>query len=84
MQTFTLLDLMRRTAEVQRAAAKAPVLLTEHKNPRFVLVAASDYEALTARAKDPRKAYRNSDLPAADRDLILASLDADLGGGGGR
>jgi hypothetical protein len=84
MQTFTLSDLTRKTSDVQHAAAKAPVLLTEHKNPRFVLMAASDYEILTARAKDPRKVYRNSDLPAADRDLILASLDADLDGGNGR
>ena len=84
MQTFTLSDLTRKTADVQHAAAKAPVLITEHKSPRFVLMAASDYETLTARAKDPRKVYRNSDLPAVDRDLILASLDADLEGGDGR
>jgi len=84
MQTFTLSDLTRKTADVQHAAAKAPVLITEHKSPRFVLMAASDYETLTARAKDPRKVYRNSNLPAADRDLILASLDADLEGGDGR
>jgi PHD/YefM family antitoxin component YafN of YafNO toxin-antitoxin module len=72
MQTFTLSDLTRKTSDVQHAAAKAPVLLTEHKNPRFVLMAASDYEILTARAKDPRKVYR------------LASLDADLEGGDDR
>jgi prevent-host-death family protein len=77
MQTFTLSDLTRRTADVQHAAAKAPVLITEHRSPRFVLMAASDYEKLTARATDPRKVYRNSDLPPGDREFILASLDAE-------
>jgi prevent-host-death family protein len=80
MQTFTLSDLTRKTADVQHAAAKAPVLITEHRSPRFVLMAASDYEKLTARANDPRKVYRNTDLPPADRELILASLDAELDG----
>jgi prevent-host-death family protein len=78
MQKFTLSDLTRKTADVQHAAAKAPVLITEHSNPRFVLMASSDYEKLTARAADPRKVYRNDDMPPADRKLILASLDADL------
>ena len=80
MQTFTLSELVRKTADVQHAAAKAPVLITEHSNPRFVLMATSDYEKLTARATDPRKVHKNSDLPQADRDLILASLDADMEG----
>ena len=84
MQTFTLSDLTRKTAEVQHAAAKSPVLITAHKSPRFVLMAASRYEILTAKPKDLRRVYRNSDLPGADRDLILASLDANLEGGDGR
>ena len=84
MRTFTLSDLTRKAAAVRRAAALAPVLLTDRDRPRFVLLGASDYEVLVARAKDPCKVYDNSDLASADRDLILASLDADLEGGDGR
>ena len=80
MRTFTLSDLSRKTADVQHAAAKSPVLITEHKSPRFVLMAASDYDKLTKRAGDPRKVYRNEDLPPEDRAMILASLDGDLTG----
>ena len=43
MRTFTAAEMQRASSEIQRAAAKAPVLFTFHDKPRFVMMSIEDY-----------------------------------------
>jgi len=43
MLTFGTTDLQRRTADVQKAALKSPVLLTYHDKPRFIMMTVEEY-----------------------------------------
>jgi hypothetical protein len=43
MLTFGTTDLQRRTADVQKAALKSPVMLTYHDKPRFIMMTVEEY-----------------------------------------
>ena len=62
MKSFTLSEFVRKPAEVTHQAARAPVALTAHRKPRFVLLAMEDYERLV-RAGDTRQAFRIEEAP---------------------
>lgn len=47
MRTFPAAELQRNAAEVQRAAMMAPVALSYHDKPRFVMMTLEDYARLT-------------------------------------
>lgn len=49
MQIFTAAELQRNASELQRSAIKAPVLITHHDAPRFVLMTVEDYLELGGR-----------------------------------
>jgi prevent-host-death family protein len=53
-----LVDLLRDLKTVTHAAAREPVAITQHRKPRFVLMAIEDFERLQAGVVGPRKAYR--------------------------
>lgn len=74
MRTFTTVDLLRDLKTVTHAAAREPVAITQHRKPRFVLMAIEDYEQLADRAKDPRRALSTADMPAE----VAAIFDAAL------
>lgn len=46
MEVFTAADLQRNSAEVQRAASREPVVITNHDAPRFVLMSIEEYGRL--------------------------------------
>lgn len=46
MRAFRAADLQRKPADVQKAALKAPVFLTYHDKPRFVMLTIEDYARL--------------------------------------
>ncbi len=76
MKTFTAADLSRHTGDLLEAAARAPVAITKHRKPRFVVMSIDQFEALT-RGGAPR-AYALDELPdAIGRDLD-AALDRSL------
>jgi len=78
MKHFNFSALIRNTAAVKHEAARAPVAITERNTPRFVLMAIEDFETLTARARDPRQAYKLRDMPAEDAEMFLAALDRQI------
>lgn len=53
MQTFSSLELQQQIGDVQRAAARAPVLLTSHGKPRSVILSAEEYARLKRAADEP-------------------------------
>jgi prevent-host-death family protein len=75
MRSFTTVDLLRDLKSVTHAAAREPVTITQHRKPRFVLMAVEDYEALSSRAADPRRAVATADMPPDIAAIFDAALD---------
>ena len=74
MRKFSTVDLLRDLKTVTHAAAREPVAITQHRKPRFVLMAIEDFDRLRA-ASDPRKAYRVEETPRELAGLLIAGLD---------
>ena len=74
MQSFSMVEFVRNIRDVTLAAARAPVALTQHRKPRYVLMSTADFERLSDRANDPRKVYLTEDMPAESVALFLAGL----------
>ena len=75
MKTFSTGDLLRKTGRVTYAASKAPVTITHHNKPRFVLMSVDDFEALTVRPTDPRLSIRTSETPPEIAAWLLPALE---------
>jgi PHD/YefM family antitoxin component YafN of YafNO toxin-antitoxin module len=74
MQSYSIVDLVRNIRDVTLAASKAPISLTQHRKARYVLMSKEDFEQLSARAQDPRKAYLTEDMPEESMALFLEGL----------
>ena len=73
MKQVSTAELVRNIGDVTRAASKAPVIVTQHKKPRFVLVDFDMFEFM--RSKDTRRAYRVEDTPDEIAEWLLPDLD---------
>ena len=49
MRKFSTVELLRDLKTVTHAAARAPVAITQHRKPRFVLMALEDFDRLQAK-----------------------------------
>ena len=78
MKTFASAELTRSPRDVTLAAEHGPVTITQHRKPRYVLMTVAHYEQLSARAEDPRKVYRTSDIPADIRQELIDALDGQI------
>jgi PHD/YefM family antitoxin component YafN of YafNO toxin-antitoxin module len=74
MRAFSTVDLLRDLKTVTHAATRAPVAITQHRKPRFVLMAIEDFERLRG-AADPRKVYRVEETPPELAEIFMAGLD---------
>lgn len=74
MRSFSTVDLLRDLKTVTHAAARAPIAITQHRKPRFVLMAIEDYEKMRSNP-DPRRVYRTSETPSELKALLLEGLD---------
>ena len=75
MQEFPAAALSRDPVALKEAARKHPVMITEYRRPRFVLMSYDDYAALTAKAENPRRALRTGAMPDDLKALMLEALD---------
>ncbi|HUK59596.1 MAG TPA: type II toxin-antitoxin system prevent-host-death family antitoxin [Stellaceae bacterium] len=80
MKEFSTVDLLRDLKTVTHAATRAPVTITQHRKPRFVLMAVEDFDRLRTALRDPRKSYRVADTPPELARLLVDGLDAILAG----
>jgi prevent-host-death family protein len=80
MKQFSTVDLLRDLKTVTHAATRAPVTITQHRKPRFVLMAVEDFDRLRAALSDPRKAFRVADTPPELARPLIDGLDAILAG----
>lgn len=62
MREFSTVQLLRDLKSVTHAAARAPIAITQHRRPRFVLMAMEDYEKMRGNA-DPRRVYKIEKTP---------------------
>jgi prevent-host-death family protein len=74
MQKFTTVELLRDLKTVTHAATREPVAITQHRKPRFVLMAIEDFERLSVQP-DVRRAYQTTDTPPDLAGLIIEGLD---------
>ncbi len=80
IQNFPAADLARKTGDILDAASRAPVAITKHRKPRFVLMSLERYEALTG-ATD-QQAHMLDDMPAEMKAMMIAALERDLASNG--
>jgi prevent-host-death family protein len=80
MRVFTTVELLRDLKTVTHAAAREPVAITQHRKPRFVLMAVEDFERLKGGNPDPRKAYRLEETPPELTGLLADGLDRIING----
>ena len=80
MRVFTTVELLRDLKTVTHAAAREPVTITQHRKPRFVLMAVEDFERLKDGNPDPRKAYRMEETPPELAGLLADGLDRIIAG----
>ncbi len=77
MQKFSTVDLDQHLGDVKAAAARAPVVITEHRKDRFVLMNVEEYKELKARA-NPRKVYGPGQTPKKLAKLFTEQIDRTL------
>lgn len=75
MREFSTVDLLRDLKTVTHAAARAPVAITQHRKPRFVLMAIEDFERLRTVNPDPRRAYLVDETPPELARVLAEGLD---------
>jgi len=74
VRAFSTNDLNKQVGEVTDAAAKAPVLITRHSKPRFVMMSLEHYERLRQSA-DPRRVYGPGETPEPIRSMFADEID---------
>jgi PHD/YefM family antitoxin component YafN of YafNO toxin-antitoxin module len=74
MRSFTTNDLNKQVGEVTDAATKAPILITRHRKPRFVMMSHEHYQRIKA-ASDPRRVYGRGETPDEIAGLFSDALD---------
>ena len=62
MRAFTTNDLNKQVGEVTHAATMAPILITRHRKPRYVMMSFDHYQRIKA-ATYPRRVYGAGETP---------------------
>ena len=76
MKQMSTADLVRNIGDATHAARQAPVVITQHKKPRFVLMDIEHYEFM--RSKDPRRVIDFDNPPDYIVEHLLPQLEAYL------
>ena len=76
-QHFPAADLARHTGDILDAASRAPVTITRHRKPRFVLMSVERYEALIGGGAT-QQAHTLDDMPPELKAVMVAALERDL------
>ncbi|MBZ0262890.1 MAG: type II toxin-antitoxin system Phd/YefM family antitoxin [Hyphomicrobiales bacterium] len=71
MKTFSTGDLSRKIGDVTHAASQAPVTITQHNKPRYVMMSVETFQRL-----DPRRAYSTGNTPPEIADWLVPQLEA--------
>ena len=74
MRRLSTVDLDKNLGDVKAMAAREPVIITEHRKDRFVMMAIADFERLK-RQGDPQQAYAAGETPAELAVGFLREID---------
>ncbi len=74
MRRFTTVDLDKNLGDVKAVAAREPVVITEHRKDRFVMMSIEDFNRLRAGA-DAQRAFGCGETPPALADLLTKEID---------
>jgi prevent-host-death family protein len=74
MRRFSTVDLDKNLGDVKAVAAREPVVITEHRKDRFVLMSVQDYRRLKAGA-DPLRVFGAGQAPPELAKLFLSEID---------
>jgi PHD/YefM family antitoxin component YafN of YafNO toxin-antitoxin module len=74
MRRFSTVDLDKNLGDVKAIAAREPVIITEHRKDRFVMMAIEDFERLR-RHGDPRQVYATGETPPELAAAFLGEID---------
>jgi hypothetical protein len=72
MRRFSTVDLDKRLGDVKSAAQRAPVVITEHRKDRFVLMAVEDFDRLRS---DPQRSFGEGETPPPLAALFVDEID---------
>ena len=71
MKSFSTGDLSRKIGDVTHAASQAPVTITQHNKPRYVMMSVETFQRL-----DPRRVYSVDNIPPEIADWLVPQLEA--------
>lgn len=74
MRRFSTVDLDKNLGDVKAVAAREPVIITEHRKDRFVIMAFEDFERLR-RGGDTRRVYGPGGTPPTLAELFVDEID---------
>jgi prevent-host-death family protein len=69
-RTFSTADLSRKIGDVTHAASEAPVTITHHNKPRYVMMSVETFEKL-----NPQRAYHSNETPDDVADWLIPALE---------
>jgi PHD/YefM family antitoxin component YafN of YafNO toxin-antitoxin module len=70
MRSFSTAELARKVGDVTHAASKAPIAITQHKKPRYVLMSFETFQRL-----NPQRVYSVEETPDDIAEWLLPGLD---------
>jgi prevent-host-death family protein len=71
MKSFSTGDLSRKIGDVTHAASQAPITITQHNKPRYVMMSVETFHRL-----DPRRVYSVDNTPPEIADWLVPQLEA--------
>ena len=77
MRQFSTAELVKHVGDVTHAASQAPVAITQHRKPRFVLMTMERFEAMR-QENDPRRAFGPGELPPEEAERVVAALESSI------
>jgi hypothetical protein len=80
MKRFSTVDLDKNLGDVKAAAASSPVIITEHRKPRFVLMSVDTFERYRTGA-NPRRVYGKGETPEPLASMFIEELEKFLASG---
>ncbi len=70
MKTFSTADLARKIGDVTHAASQAPIAITHHNKPRYVMMSVDEFIA-----RDPRRVYATRETPHELAEELITSME---------
>jgi prevent-host-death family protein len=74
VRQFSTVELTQQVGTVTHAASREPVVITQHRKPRYVLMSIEDYERMQAQGR-PRRVYGIGETPPELAEMLATELE---------